>query len=78
MALQGKWLWRYFKEGEELWRKIIAARWGDATSELILGRMIRPHGYGPWKKFLMGWTRLNECIQWCVDKGNRIKFWEDV
>lgn len=77
-SLQGKWLWWFFNEDVGIWRKIIAARWGDANRELLVGRLNRLHGYGLWRKILMGWDNFKDCTQWCVGKRNCINFWEDV
>lgn len=28
VALQGKWMWRFLKEENKMWKRVIDARWG--------------------------------------------------
>ena len=53
-TLMGKWLWRFGKEEDWLWRRVVASKygveWGGWTSKL--GREV--HGCGLWRGIRMG------------------------
>ena len=76
-ALLGKWFWRFGKEEDRLWRKVVASKyredWGGRTSKL--GRGV--HGYGLSRGIPMGWEDFSKNCQLVVGLGNRVKFWQD-
>ena len=76
-ALLGKWLWRFGKEENRLWRRVVASKfgeeWGGGTSKL--GRGV--HGCGLWRGIRMGWEDFSKNTQFVVGLGNRVRFWQD-
>ena len=76
-ALLGKWFWRFGKEEDRLWRRVVASKyredWGGRTSKL--GRGV--HGYGLSRGIPMGWEDFSKNCQLVVGLGNRVKFWQD-
>lgn len=76
-ALQGKWLWRYWKEENRMWKKVIEARRGSLKQDNSNFRQSIPHGRGLWKKVLTQWPRFGSCTRWKLGRGNKINFWHD-
>ena len=76
-ALLGKWLWRFRKEENRLWRRVVASKfgeeWGGGTSKL--GRGV--HGCGLWRAFRMGWEDFSKNTQFVVGLRNSVRFWQD-
>uniref|UniRef100_A0A2N9IE81 Reverse transcriptase zinc-binding domain-containing protein n=1 Tax=Fagus sylvatica TaxID=28930 RepID=A0A2N9IE81_FAGSY len=75
-ALLGKWLWRYAREKEALWRKIVEIKygglWGGWCSNYVAG----PHGKGLWKHIRKGWPQFADHVHFRVGDGAHIKFWQ--
>ena len=76
-ALLGKWLWRFGKEEDRLWRRLVASKygedWGGWTSKLGKG----VHGCGLWRGICMGSEDFSTNCQLVVGLGNRVRFWQD-
>ena len=76
-ALLGKWLWRFGKEEDRLWRRVVASKyeeeWGGWTSKL--GRGV--HRCGLWRGIRMGWEDFSKNCQFVVGLGNRVRFWQN-
>ena len=56
-ALLGKWLWRFGKEEDQLWRRVVASKYGEEFGgeggwTLKLGRGV--HGCVLWRGIRMG------------------------
>lgn len=76
-ALQGKWLWIFFKEEGRFWRKVIVAKWGRLDFAEEGFHDCRGHGLALWKHIKQDWPRFKECINWKLGRGNCIRFWHD-
>ena len=55
-ALLGKWIWRFTKEIDRLWRRVIVAKYGAGWSNWWPGRVGRSHGRALWKGIMLGFT----------------------
>ena len=75
-ALLGKWLWRYAREKEALWRKIVDLKygglWGGWCSNYVAG----PYGKSLWKHIRKGWPQFADHVYFRVGDGAHIKFWQ--
>lgn len=56
-ALQEKLLWRYFREDDRMWEKIIDTRWGCLMGDERGSEVAVPHGRGLWKMIGLGLFR---------------------
>ena len=76
-ALLGKWLWRFGKEEDRLWRRVVVSKygedWGGWTSKLGRGA----HGCGLWRGICMSWEDFSKNCQFVVRLGNRVRYWQD-
>jgi hypothetical protein len=83
MSLLAKWRWKLLMEGDEVWKNVVVAKYGDE----VLGNValeVRPGAtlYSTWWKDLcrldsgVGW--LNQVAKKKLGCGNSTKFWEDV
>ena len=68
-ALLGKWLWRFGKEEDQLWKRVVASKyeeeWGGWTSKL--GRGV--HGCGLWRVFAWDGRILAKIVSLLLDWG---------
>lgn len=79
-----KWIWRFFKEPNTLWRRVIQDKYGYPASFNLLDLQPIAKG-GPWKaicnsimSFPEAKTFLNSRIKTCVGNGKQAQFWHDV
>uniref|UniRef100_A0A2N9IQI4 Protein farnesyltransferase/geranylgeranyltransferase type-1 subunit alpha n=1 Tax=Fagus sylvatica TaxID=28930 RepID=A0A2N9IQI4_FAGSY len=61
-ALLGKWLWRFGAEETHLWRRVIAAKYGEEWGGWQSKPYRGSHGCGLWKSISLGWGTLLEQI----------------
>lgn len=76
-AFHGKWIWRYLKDDNSLWRRIVELKLMKKNSE---GRFIFPkrlHWISVWKGILSSYNDLIANTHWRVGWGNEINFWHD-
>jgi hypothetical protein len=59
-ALLGKWLWRFGAEDSHLWRRVIAAKYGEEWGGWQSKPYRGSHGCGLWKSISVGWETLLE------------------
>uniref|UniRef100_A0A2N9F8U3 Reverse transcriptase domain-containing protein n=1 Tax=Fagus sylvatica TaxID=28930 RepID=A0A2N9F8U3_FAGSY len=76
-ALLGKWLWRYGRERDALWRRVVEAKygslWGGWCSKDVKGS----YGLSLWKYIRKGWEIFSNHLYMQVGNGERIRFWHD-
>ncbi|XP_028061851.1 uncharacterized protein LOC114265286 [Camellia sinensis] len=46
LALLGKWLWRFVEKREQLWRRVVVAKFGVVRGAWCSGRVGHSHGFG--------------------------------
>ncbi len=77
IALLGKWLWRFGLEETHLWRRVVAAKYGEGrggwTSNLPRGS----YGCSLWRHIRKGWEVFSSHVGFEVGLGTRISFWHD-
>jgi hypothetical protein len=83
LSLLAKWRWRLLLEGEDLWREVIKAKYGDiAVGNAELDVTVFGNICSNWWKDLCnldkdeGWFRQVAIRK--VGSGNKTKFWKDV
>ena len=75
-ALLGKWLWRYAREKEALWRKIVELKYGGLWGVWCSNSAPGPYGKSLWKHIRKGWPTFAENVYFKVGDGAHIKFWQ--
>ena len=77
-ALLGKWIWRFVCAKEELWKKVLEAKYGKEELGWRTRKANGAFGVGVWKEILKESTWCWENMGFKVGKGNRIRFWNDL
>lgn len=58
VAQQGKWMWRFVKDEDRLWKSVIEARWRKFDDGGVRRCEVRLHGLRLWRKTLMDRPKL--------------------
>lgn len=72
-TLLSKWLWRFGRERENLWRQVIASKYGS-VSDWEAKSSMHPYGCGCWKAIMKETTNFKQRIKFEVGSGRRIRF----
>jgi exonuclease III len=75
-ALLGKWLWRYAREKEALWRKIVELKYGGLWGGWCSNSVHGTYGKSLWKHIRKGWPTFAKNVYFKVGDGAHIKFWQ--
>ncbi|XP_026459220.1 uncharacterized protein LOC113359863 [Papaver somniferum] len=73
-ALLSKWSWRYAKEKEALWRRVIQLKSKSDTEDLRPLESKLPHGRGMWKGMQQGRNVMQTNSKFSIGDGNSMKF----
>jgi len=76
-ALLGKWLWRYGREREALWRSVIDAKFESLKGGWCSKEVSGSFGVGVWKHIRKGWEKFRNLVRFEVGNGTHISFWHD-
>ena len=76
-ALLGKWLWWFGLEENNLWRRVLVAKYRVELGGWRTNPIRGAHGCSLWKGILSGWDDYFQHVQFAVGQGNRVCFWED-
>jgi hypothetical protein len=76
-ALLGKWLWRFGREENHLWRRVIVAKYGLEGGGWSSLKPRGSHGCGLWKGIMLGRDLFFQHIELVPGQGDRILFWHD-
>lgn len=71
-----KWHWRFDKEKESLWRKVVVTRFREVTLWEFKGVRVH-HGCGLWKPIMKVNGIFCKFIQFKLGSGRKIWFWND-
>ncbi|RVW97198.1 putative ribonuclease H protein [Vitis vinifera] len=76
-ALLGKWVWRFAHAKEEMWKRVLVAKYGQEEFGWRTKKANGAFGVGLWKEILKeaDWCWNNMTLK--VGKGTKIRFWKD-
>jgi hypothetical protein len=77
-ALLGKWLWRYGREREALWRMGIEVKFESLRGGWCSKEVLGTFGVGVWKHIRRGWDKLHTFFRFEVGVGSHVSFWHDL
>jgi hypothetical protein len=76
-ALLGKWLWRFGREDNRLWKQVVVAKYGVEGGGWITKPSRDRHGCGLWKSIVRGWDDFRRYTSFEVGLGSKVLFWHD-
>ncbi|KAB2635258.1 hypothetical protein D8674_025792 [Pyrus ussuriensis x Pyrus communis] len=76
-ALLAKWLWRFPKEPNSLWHKVIRSKYGMQDNGWNANPPLRGSSRSPWKDISCGLQSFLQCCKFEVGNGERVRCWED-
>ena len=76
-ALLGKWSWRFAKERDPLWKRVIIGKYGVQEATWCTKEVRGRFGVGVWKAIRNGWDVFKANTRLKVGSGIRVKFWGD-
>ena len=77
-ALLGKWIWRFPREGDGLWHRVMASIYGTHPNEWDANTVVRWCYRCQWKAIAQGYNQFFQFTHLVVGNGERIRFWEDL
>jgi len=77
-ALKTKWLWRFAKEDDAMWKNVIKVKYGIDELGWWSKKSSYSHGVGCWKSILTSLERFKSLVHFEVKGGSRVLFWHDV
>ncbi|WJZ91178.1 hypothetical protein VitviT2T_010276 [Vitis vinifera] len=78
LALLGKWLWRYLREGSALWHQVILSIYGSHSNGWDANTLVRWSHRCPWKAIAQVFQGFSLFTRYVVGNRERIRFWEDL
>ncbi|RVX23043.1 LINE-1 retrotransposable element ORF2 protein [Vitis vinifera] len=78
VALLGKWLWRYPREGSALWHQVILSIYGSHSNGWDVNNIVRWSHRCPWKAIALVYQEFSKFTRFVVGNGDRIRFWDDL
>ncbi|KAJ9691416.1 hypothetical protein PVL29_013559 [Vitis rotundifolia] len=78
VALLGKWLWRYPREGSALWHKVILSIYRSHSNGWDANTIVKWSHRCPWKVIVQVFQEFSKFTRFVVGNGDRIRFWEDL
>ncbi|RVW25634.1 putative ribonuclease H protein [Vitis vinifera] len=78
VALLGKWLWRYPREGSALWHQVILSIYGSHSNGWDVNNTVRWSHRCPWKAIALVYQEFSKFTRFVVGNGDRIRFWDDL
>ena len=78
LALLGKWLWRYPREGSTLWHQVILSIYGSHSNGWDANTLVKWSHRCPWKAIAQVFQGFSLITRYVVGNGERIRFCEDL
>nr|CAN66499.1 hypothetical protein VITISV_010636 [Vitis vinifera] len=78
LALLGKWLWRYPREGSALWHQVILSIYGSHSNGWDANTLVRWSHRCPWKAIAQVFQEFSLFTRSVVGNRERIRLWEDL
>ena len=76
-ALLSKWSWRFVKERNPLWKRVIVGKYRMQEGEWCTKEVRGRYGVGVWKSIRNGWEVFKDKTRFQVGSRNRVKSWKD-
>ena len=73
-----KWLWRFPKERQSLWYKVIKSKFSLHSNQWDSNVVERGAFRSPWKAISSLYGEFHQKLAFKIGNGNRIRFWEDI
>ena len=77
VALLGKWLWRFLREQQSLWARIIKSKYGLQNNGWDPNVVTNGSFHNPWKFLSQGLNLFSRHLALKVGNGTKISFWKD-
>jgi len=77
-ALKVKWLWRFPREDNTLWKNLLKMKYDVARLGWWSKKSPNPHGVGCWKSITSELDQFKSLVLFKVGNGFRVLFWRDV
>ena len=78
IALSAKMVWQMENEGDQMWIKILKAKYLDSNDNIRILTIQNPiRGSSIWNFILSCTHVIIDHISWVIGDGNHVKFWED-
>jgi len=77
-ALKTKWLWRFAKEDDAMWKNVIKAKYAIDELGWWSKKSSNSHGVGYWNSILTSLKHFKSLVHFEVKNGSRVLFWHDV
>ena len=74
LALLGKWLWRYSREGSALWHQVILSIYGTHSNGWDANTIVKWSRCCPWKAIAQVFQDFSKYTWFVVGDGKRIRF----
>ncbi|XP_049381369.1 ABC transporter G family member 25-like [Solanum stenotomum] len=75
-CLLAKWLWRFGREDQALWKEVISNKYGQ-NSPWVSDMVNIPYVVSVWRTIRNLWGQLQHNIRYKVGNGTRVLFWKD-
>ena len=76
-ALLGEWVWRFARAKEEMWKRVLVAKYGQEEFGWRTKKANGAFGVGLWKEILKEADWCWDNMTFKVGKGTKIRFWKD-
>jgi len=76
-ALLRKWLWRFLNEKGNLWREVVAVKYGTSNLGWLPSSPRANYGCSLWRYISKGWESFRPHFSFEVGDGSTISFWHN-